>query len=138
MCQSSARGRCRLLRHPSLVRLIAPARHLPLPPAPPIQSPSRGEERAGGEKREAPAPSYFATHRLSCRRRERRRGSAAPGRGGREGEEPWLPGTAGRSLLALARPNFDQLVEYGAGSQRAARSPGRAEAAARSRSSSLP
>lgn len=88
MCQSSAQGRCRLLRHQSLVRLIAPARHLPLPPAPPIQSPSRGEERAGGEKRETPALSYFATHRLSCRQRKRREGSAVPGRRGREGEEP--------------------------------------------------
>lgn len=47
MCQSSARGR-RRLRRPSLVRLIAPTRHLPLPPAPPIQSPSRGEERQAG------------------------------------------------------------------------------------------
>ena len=97
MCQSSARGRRRLLRHPSLVRLIAPARHLPLPPAPPIQSPSRGEERAGGEKREAPAPSYFATLRRSCRRRERGRGSAAPGRGGREGSPGWRGRQAGRS-----------------------------------------
>lgn len=57
MCQSSARDRCRLLRHPSLVRLIAPARHLPLPPAPPIQSPSRGEERAGGGRRPLPPTS---------------------------------------------------------------------------------
>ncbi|XP_071590512.1 uncharacterized protein [Heliangelus exortis] len=68
MCQSAARGRhrCRLLRHPSLVRLIAPARHLPLPPAPPILSPSRGEEREGGGRRESPTPSYFATLRRSC------------------------------------------------------------------------
>lgn len=80
MCQSSARGRRRLHR-PSLVRLIAPTRHLPLPPAPPIQSPSRGEERASGERREASAPSYFTTRR----RRERGRSSAvraAPAGGG--------------------------------------------------------
>lgn len=80
MCQSSARGR-RRLRRPSLVRLIAPTRHLPLPPAPPIQSPSRGEERASGERREVSAPSYFATRR----RRERGRSSAvraAPAGGG--------------------------------------------------------
>lgn len=71
MCQSSARRR-RRLRRPSLVRLIAPTRHLPLPSAPPIQSPSRGEERAGGERREVSAPSYFTTRR----RRERGRSSA--------------------------------------------------------------
>lgn len=35
-------------RHPSLVGLIAPARHLPLPPTPPIPSPGRGEEREAG------------------------------------------------------------------------------------------
>lgn len=80
MCQSSARGR-RRLRRPSLVRLIAPTRHLPLPPAPPIQSSIRGEERASGERREVSAPSYFATRR----RRERGRSSAvwaAPAGGG--------------------------------------------------------
>lgn len=55
-CQSPARSR----RHPSLVRLIALARHLPLPPTPPIHSPSRGEEReaeAGGARSFPPSSS---------------------------------------------------------------------------------
>lgn len=116
MCQSSARGRCRRLRRPSLVRLIAPARHLPLPPGSSYPEPRpRGGE---GRRREAPTPSYFATHRLSCRGRERGPGSAA--RAPAEGGEPRLAGAAGRPVLAWARPNLAQLVAAGAGSRGAA------------------
>lgn len=134
MCQSSARGR-RRLRRPSLVRLIAPTRHLPLPPAPPIQSPSRGEERAGGERREVSAPSYFTTRR----RRERGRSSAAGaalrlgpaelwstgGRGGRDreprGRSLSAPGGS-RRLLAIHGPAVSSSVP-GRGRQHKAHKP---------------
>lgn len=91
MCQSSVRGRCRLLRHPSAVRLIAPTRHLPLPPAPPIQSSSRGEENAGGGRRPLPPTSLHTGVRAAGgsgdggalpRREARREGAPAGGAGG--------------------------------------------------------
>jgi len=133
MCQSPARGRRRLCRRPALVRLIAPARHLPLPPAPPIPSSSCGEGRGGeaeaGEGRPLPPTSLHTGVRAAggsgnggVRPRAAEGGRGSPG---------WRR-RAGRSF-AQARPNFDQLVEAGAGSRGAARSPGRAETAACSR-----
>lgn len=55
-------------RHPSLVGLIAPARHLPLPPTPPIPSPGRGEEREAGAGGARAAAAWLHAERDGERR----------------------------------------------------------------------
>ncbi|XP_064911341.1 mucin-1-like [Columba livia] len=108
MCQSSERGRCRLLRHPSAVRLIAPTRHLPLPPAPPIQSSSRGEEKLEPSAIRPPRPA--------------RRPSLGPPASLRT-DAPLRPGSR-RPLRASPAPRCQlrrrQLGRLGAGGHRAA------------------